>query len=309
MSPLLYIIFNRPSQTRISFEKIRALRPPKLYIAADAPREGHATDAERTEQARAVTDTIDWDCEVHRLYADSNMGCGRRISSAISTVLNDSETVIVLEDDCIPDPTFFPYCEQLLDTYASDQRVMAVSGDNFQQGISRTRSSYYFSKYPHCWGWATWRRAWQHFDLEMPWWPDFRDSGELRAFCENDRELAYWTWIMDQVYEKKIDSWAMPWTLCCWLQSGLTVLPSVNLVSNVGFDGDGTNTLQRSAYAELPTDSINRIEHPSHMYRHVVADQFTDELLYSGPWQRSHRKKQRGVKRLLRWTQRNRSAA
>jgi hypothetical protein len=293
MPPLVYVIFNRPDLTRISFDLVRKARPEVMYVAADAPRPDRPGEDRLTREARRIADEIDWDCDVRRYYAEENMGCGRRISSVITAALEDFESVIVLEDDCIPDPSFFAFCEQLLDRFRDDQRIMAISGDNFQKGRRRTDASYYFSKYPHCWGWATWRRAWQHFSLEIPQWPEFRDSGGLHAYCDSPGELEHWTWQFDQVHQGNIDTWAFPWMLCCWLQHGLTVLPSVNLVSNLGFRADGTHTLQKSPFAELPTESIDFKKHPSTVYRHAEADRFTDELVYSGPWQRQRKKKRR----------------
>lgn len=291
MPPLLYIIFNRPEQTRITFDRIRALQPPVLYVAADAPRDGHQSDPERTAAARRVTENIDWPCDVRRLYAESNMGCGRRISSAITQVLCDFETVIILEDDCVAEPTFFSFCETLLDRYEDDERIMAVSGNNYQLGTSRTQNSYYFSKYPHCWGWSTWRRAWQHFDLDIQKWPAIRDSGKIEYFCETEREIDYWIAMFNYVECKQVDSWAFPWTLNCWLQNGLTILPDANLVSNIGFGTDGTHTTVKMPYSELPTYPMEAIVHPTEVFRHVEADRFTDDLLYSGPWDRSQKKR------------------
>ena len=291
MPPLLYIIFNRPAQTRISFERIRALRPAVLYVAADGPRADKEHDQEQTQQTRQLTENIDWPCDVHRLYATSNMGCGRRISSAITEVLERHETVITLEDDCVAEPTFFSFCDSLLDRYRDDERIMAVSGNNYQLGTSRTDASYYFSKYPHCWGWATWRRAWQHFDLSIERWPSIRDSGQIEYFCETEREVDYWITMFDYVLEKKVNSWAFPWTLNCWLQHGLTVLPDANLVSNIGFGDDSTHTQTKMPYSELPTFPMESIVHPTEVFRHAEADRFTDELLYSGPWARSRKKR------------------
>jgi hypothetical protein len=293
MPPILYVIFNRPELTRQSFANIRQARPSVLYVAADAPRLDRVNESELTEQARQVTNQIDWDCDVRRLYATHNMGCGRRISSAITEVLQDFESVIVLEDDCIVEPTFFRFCSELLHRYADDERVMAVSGDNFQKGVSRTAASYYFSKYPHCWGWGTWRRAWQHFSLTIQDWPEFRDSGGLETYCQTDRELRFWKSTFDLVYQGKLDSWAMPWTFCCWKNHGLTILPNKNLVSNVGFGVEGTHTYKKSAFAELPTDALEQIVHPTSLYRHDAADRFTDELVYSGPWDRALKKRNR----------------
>ena len=292
MPPLLFVVFNRPDHARITFERIRQCQPSVLYVAADAPRVNRAGEAELTEQTRKITQAIDWPCEVHRLYADTNMGCGRRISSAISHVLDRHESAIILEDDCVPDLSFFGFCDEMLQHYADDARVMSISGDNFQKGVSRTDASYYFSKYPHCWGWATWRRAWHHFDLTIAE-SVIRDPSVLDAFCETSRERQFWGWAFEQVNSGMINTWDFQWTLCCWLQNGLTVLPNVNLVSNIGCDEQGTNTLANSPFANLPTDSIDQLIHPPFVYRHADADRFTDDLLYSGPWQRRQKKRRR----------------
>jgi len=302
MPPILYIIFNRPDVARQSFECIRRARPEKLIVAADAARPGVVGEAELCLQTRAVTDAIDWDCDVQRLYADTNMGCGRRIGSAISQVLDQHESCIILEDDCIPDHSFFGYCDTLLQKYADDPRVMAISGDNFQPSRHAGSNSYYFSKYPHCWGWATWKRAWQHFDLRMRGWPSFRDSGGLQTYCRTDRELNYWTAMFDLVYSGTLDTWDFPWTLACWQHSGMTALPEINLVSNIGFGEAGTHTTSQTPYANLPRFSIGDLVHPHQVFRNEEADQVTDELLYSGPWQRSERRNKR--KRFWRFSKR-----
>lgn len=303
MPPILYIVFNRPDLTRKSFQLLREIRPSQLYVAADAPRPDREGEAERCDLARSITEDVDWDCDVVRLYADNNMGCGQRISTAITNVLRDHETTIVLEDDCLPEPSFFPYCETLLERYADDERIMSVSGDNFQQGVSRTEDSYYFSKYPHCWGWATWRRAWEHFALRIEDWQDVCDNGILESFCDSPREFEYWSWVCQELAAGRMDSWAMPWTLASWLQSGLTILPDHNLVSNVGFDLSATHTTSATAYAALPTRPVGDLTHPNRVYRHAVADQFTDDLLYSGPWDRARKKKRK------RWPFGKRNAA
>lgn len=300
MSPVLYIAFNRPDLTAITFEQLRRQRPSVLYVAADAARPSRSGESDACQQVRDMVQQVDWPCESHYLFAENNMGCGRRISSAVTHVLQSHETVIVLEDDCVVEPSFFGYCEQLLEYYRDDTRIGTISGDNFQQGARRSDASYYFSKYPHCWGWATWRRAWKHFSLELTNWPALRSQNTLHHFCDEGRELDYWNWTFDQVHAKKVDSWALPWTLCCWLQNFLHVLPEVNLVSNIGFDAQGTHTTRKASFAELPTFPIGDLVHPRDMYRHREADQFADDLMYSGPWERARRKRKRwSVRRWL----------
>ncbi|TWU58852.1 hypothetical protein Poly51_16320 [Rubripirellula tenax] len=299
--PVAFVIFNRPEPTRISFEKIRAAKPTTLFLISDAARPDREGEAQRVAQSRAIAETVDWPCEVHRIYADTNMGCGRRISTGISAAMEVVDRLIVLEDDCLAEETFFPYCAELLERYEDDTRVMAVSGNNFQLGHNRGDASYYFSKYPHCWGWATWRRAWQHFDLNIPNWPAFRDDGGLTNMCQSRQEIEYWTEIFDKVHAGRSQSWAFPWTLTTWMQNGLTVLPQVNLVTNIGFGEDATHTRRASPHANLPTRPIGTIEHPKWITRDIAADQFTDRFVFSGTVRRGPIKRiEKAIKKFRR---------
>jgi hypothetical protein len=232
-TPVIFLIFKRPELTEKVFGQIRAAKPRKLFVVADGPR--NEKEKSLCEQARAVTEKVDWDCEVRRNYAESNLGCCFRVSSGISWAFEFVETAIILEDDCIPDPTFFSYCRELLNLYRDDTRIMAISGNNFQFGRQVNNYSYYFSRYNHCWGWATWQRAWKLFDVDMKLWPQIRDNGKLHNVLDTENEIRYWTKIYDMVSSNVINSWAYRWTFACWIQNGLTILPNQNLVSNVGF--------------------------------------------------------------------------
>lgn len=285
--PIAFVVFNRPDVTKVSFERIQRLRPNRLFIISDGPRETRMGESRLVEQSRQIAEQIDWPCDVQKIYASENMGCGRRISSGISKVFEAVDRAIILEDDCIAESSFFSYCQTLLDYYQDDQRVMAISGDNFQLSQSRTSASYYFSKYPHCWGWATWRRAWNQFDLGIHDWPEFRDSGHLSTICSSQREIDYWTQIFNKSYAGEDSSWAYPWTCCCWMNHGLTALPDVNLVSNHGFGADATHTQHRSGSAGLPTQPLGNLSHPHSVHRHFFADQFTDNWVFSGAGHRN----------------------
>ena len=282
-----FVVFNRPESTRKSFQRIRAAQPNRLFLISDGPRTNRAAEFALVEQSRRIAEQVDWSCEVEKIYSDQNMGCGTRISSGISEAMKQVDRLIVLEDDCVAEDSFFPFCDELLERYEDDQRVMAISGNNFQMGTRRTAESYYFSKYPHCWGWATWRRAWDHFQLGIPAWPEFRDALNLATLCTSRREIEYWTMIFDKVHAGQTSSWAYPWTLCCWMNHGLTVLPEVNLVTNTGFGDDATHTSKRGhKLSNLSTGRIETIQHPSRVSRHFVADQFTDDLVFSGTYRR-----------------------
>src|SRR5271165_5147387 len=231
-TPVALLIFNRPELTRQVFDAIAQARPPKLFVVADGPRPERATDAEKCGAARAIVERIDWPCEVVKNYSEVNLGCGRRVSSGLDWLFSQVEEAIILEDDCLPALSFFPFCQALLERYRDDQRVFMIGGNNFQFGRLRTRYSYYFSRYPEIWGWASWKRAWKHFDPAMSSWPEFKADGYIKAVFENPREQEYWSEILEQCYQGKINSWAYIWCYTCWSQSALTILPDVNLVSN-----------------------------------------------------------------------------
>jgi hypothetical protein len=282
------LIYNRPELTRSAMERIRAARPPRLLVVADGPRTDRPEDFDQCARAREAAAEVDWPCEVDKNYASENLGCARRVSGGLDWAFSLVEEAIVLEDDCLPDETFFPYCQGLLARFRTDVRVMAVSGDNFQLGRRRTPYSYYFSRYPHCWGWATWRRAWEHFDFEMKLWPEFRDGRRLNDLFGNARVVRHWTRVFEQTADGTLDSWAYRWTFACWAQGGLSILPAVNLVSNVGFGDGATHTTRRSLFENLPAERIALpLRHPPFILRDAVADRRTERTLFSpGPFQR-----------------------
>jgi hypothetical protein len=277
---VVYIFFNRPDKVCQSFESVRAARPSRLFLVADGPRTDVPTDKDRCAAARRLVERIDWPCEVNVDYAETNLGCRRRVSSGIANAFAHVESAIILEDDCIPVKSFFRFCEELLFRYADDERVMAISGDNFQNGVVRGEASYYFSKYFHCWGWATWRRAWRHYDRALARWPAFRDAGYLRAACPDPMELRFWTGAFNRCASGEVDTWDTLFLLTCWMQNGLTILPNVNLVSNVGFDADATHTNASSQYGALPAVEVTDLSHPEWVCADALADRYTSESMF-----------------------------
>ncbi|MEM6838164.1 MAG: glycosyltransferase family 2 protein [Cyanobacteria bacterium P01_C01_bin.120] len=235
------------------------------------------------KQSREVTNQIDWDCEVYRNYADSNLGCRERVSSGISWAFEHVNEAIILEDDCLPDVSFFRYCENLLNYYRHDKRVMVISGNNFQDGCWRGDGSYYFSYYPHCWGWATWKRAWEKYDNSLSKWHKFKQTNLLSSLFSNHQEVQYWTSIFDQIKSQNTpDTWDYCWAYSCWINSGLTILPNVNLVKNIGFGDLSTNTRDaQNPFADLDVKTItNEINHPSFVVRDQIADSYTFEQMF-----------------------------
>lgn len=287
---IAYIIFNRPRHTRETFAAIRAARPARLFLIADGPRLGHPTDTERCQAVREIVETIDWPCEVHRNFAPQNLGLKKRISSGLDWVFEHVDRAIILEDDCLPHPDFFPFCAEMLERYKDDERVWTVTGNNYQNGKKRGDASYYFSKYGHCWGWATWKRAWSQFDGDIRFWPEWKLSDDWRNKTPDPYEQAYWIDIFDRIYLKKIDSWAYPWMTCLWYHGGLTVTPRVNLVTNIGIGPDGTHTLADEDQPGTPVKPLGPITHPIEVVQNLVADQYVFDHLLGGLYQKFPRR-------------------
>jgi hypothetical protein len=281
-TPIAYIIFNRPRHTRETFEVIRAQRPSHLLIIADGPRAGHPTDTERCRETREIVENIDWPCQVQRNYAQQNMGCKARVSSGLDWVFEQVERAIVLEDDCLPNADFFGFCDALLDRYATDERVWVVTGNNFQRGKKRGDAAYYFSKYNHCWGWATWRRAWQHYRVDMPYWPEWKDTKDWREKTSDIIERKVWEGLLNRVKAGEIDTWDYQWTACVWYYGGLTATPNVNLVTNIGFGPEATHTVTSSDEFGLEANPLGPLTHPGAVRQNFAADKFVFNQNFGG---------------------------
>jgi hypothetical protein len=272
-TPLLLLAWRRPHTLRQVIDAIRPVAPTRLYVACDGPNPERPGEAEKVVATRAVIEhEIDWPCQIERLYSDTNQGCRLGVSRAITWFFEQVDEGIILEDDCVPHPDFFSYCTTLLERYRVDTRVWCISGNNFQNGHWRGDGSYYFSHYNHCWGWASWRRCWQHYDADLRQWESLRDSGLLETIFQNPSERNYWIAIWQRlVDEAKPDSWAFRWTFTCFANGGLTALPNHNLVSNIGFGVDGTNCLMESPPTVLG-DGLKEIRHPRFLLRNSEAD-------------------------------------
>ncbi len=281
--PIALIMFNRPELTAQLLEAIAPHRPTRLFVIADGPRQDHAEDARRVAQCRELIDQLRWPgCHIDRIYSDCNLKCGPRIATGLDAVFSQVPEAIVLEDDCLPHPDFFEYCRLLLQRYRDDARIMHIGANNFQNPQCCGDYSYIYSKYNHCWGWATWARAWKMFDHSMKSWPDVRDSHWLRYICDSDEETVYWHDVFEQRYAAKVpDTWALSWTYACWIHGGLSIYPSVNLVSNRGFGPDGTHCRRADDPAgNLPVHPILPLKHPPMMVRHQDADRHTYRVLF-----------------------------
>lgn len=283
-APVVLQVFARPDTTRRLIDILREARPPRLFVVADAPREDVAGEAERCAAARAAIERVDWPCDVLTDFAERNLGPRLRPETGFDWVFSQAESAIVLDDDCLPHPSFFAFCDELLDRYGDDERVLSVTGDNFQFGRRVGDASYYFSRYPHGWGWATWRRAWAGHDSGMAEWPRLRDEGWLASRLPDPAAVSYWTWTFERAYRGE-GGWDAAWALSCWRAGGLTAVPNTNLVTNTGFDETASHTRpeQRGVFDDLPALEMEfPLVHPEAVEADARADAALERLGYSG---------------------------
>jgi len=282
-TPVLFLIFNRPDTTQRVFNEIRRAQPAQLFIAADGPRDNRPDDIENCKKTREIIHHVDWDCKVSTLFRDNNLGCKLAVSSAIDWFFSQVDEGIILEDDCVPDQSFFPFCQELLERYRNDERVMIISGDNFQFGKRRTEFSYYFSRFPHLWGWASWKRAWHYYDVEMKLWPIIHDGDWLMDIFNDRDAVRYWNHILEAAYNDKIDTWDYQWSFSCWIQGMLCILPNTNLVSNIGFGQDASHTHNmRNPFAYMSVTPMQfPLNHPPFIIRDDRADRFSQKTHFN----------------------------
>src|ERR1019366_2880294 len=276
-APVALFVFNRPQLTTKVYERIRAARPKRFLVVADGPRPIRPEDADLCLGSRAIVSAPDWPCELLTNFADENLGCRRRLSSGLDWVFQQSSEAIVLEDDCLPCASFFHFCSEMLNCYRDDIRIMHVSGDNYQDGRRRGKASYFFSRYPLSWGWASWSRAWRHYDVNVSAWPTAYRERWLESIMDSPREIRYWEAIFDRLYRGQIDTWDYQWVFACWRQGGLSILPNENLVSNIGAGPDATHFTEGHSTLGIPTRELGKCTHPAIIIRDKEADQFTFE--------------------------------
>ncbi len=285
---VLFLVFNRPDTTKQVFESIRKAKPPRLYIAADGPRVNKPGELEKCEQVQQIAAQVDWVCEVKTLFRNKNLGCRVAVSSAIDWFFENEEEGIILEDDCLPDLSWFPFAEEMLDRYREDKRIMCITADHFHGDAHRPEHSYYFGIYNHCWGWASWKRAWSYYDHEMKYWPIVRDTPWLLEIGNGNRFFQdYWKRIFDMAYEGiRVDTWDYRWTFSCWLQHGLTILPAKNLVKNIGMNSEATHTTSTNKLIDnLLLEKLDfPLSHPDYMTIDLDADRWEHKYIFGITW-------------------------
>jgi len=261
-TPVLFLIFNRPDTTKLVFEQIRSAKPKLLFIAADGPRDGNASDKINCEEVKKfVLDKIDWNCRVSTLFREQNLGCGTAVSTAISWFFEHVEKGIILEDDCLPNQSFFFFCSELLERYKENHSFMHITGTNYDDKIKFGNGSYYLSSYPHVWGWATWRRAWKNYDFELN--NELLYNNLIERKFKDPFEKQFWKSRIKLIKDKTVSAWDYQWMLSIWKANGLCLNTNYNLVVNIGFNNDATHTKGESPYVDSHLKCIDEINHPS----------------------------------------------
>ena len=282
-TPVLFLIFNRPDTTQRVFDEIKKARPSQLFVSADGPREGKAGETARCQAARDVIKQVDWECEVHKNFHEENVGLKIAVSSGIDWFFEHVEAGIILEDDCLPSQSFFLFCQELLNRYKDDNRIMQISGNNFLFGKKVTDASYYFSKLNDIWGWATWKRAWKFFDIGMKTFPQFKEQDQLKNYID-DAEIREW---LMSYFEQDFNAagsrkglWSSQWAYAICAQNGLTIVSSVNLVVHIGFSGEASHKADSfKLYSTVERHEITKIMHPVFILPNKEADALRFEII------------------------------
>ncbi|MFT4902153.1 MAG: hypothetical protein ACI81V_001438 [Lentimonas sp.] len=281
-TPVLLIHFNRPESTRRQLKLLTAIAPRRVWIVCDGARAEHPGESERVAEVRALLDDLPWRCKVQRLYRTTNMGCFKNISDGLNWFFQDCESGIILEDDVLPDSSFFPYTEELLTRYANRSEVFAIAGHNRRDEPFAIPADYGFSNYFECWGWATWRRAWEQFDPAMQGW---QDKATWHSICHRvlsgSRARLYWNWVFRRVAEQRVDSWAYRFMLTIWKERGCVVIPKVNLTENIGFSPGATQTAHLEGTAVPARHFELPLKHPNQIAIDPLIDRWFEDGVHS----------------------------
>ena len=281
-TPILFIIFNRPHTAKKVFEKIQGIKPKQLFIAADGPRKNKPADVELCKQTRKILNDINWDCELKTFFREENVGCKKGPADAISWFFEHVEEGIILEDDCLPSDSFFPFCEELLEKYRYDTRIMHIGGTSLLPDYENP-DSYYFSRLAHVWGWATWKRAWQLMDLNLTDFDELKIKNILKDKVRNKYHRQDWINHFKNAKDGN-DIWDFIWQYTLFMQNGLSIVSSKNLILNIGFGEQATHTFYvPDFYDQMKLETLpeNKLKHPNSIY---IDEDLQHKVLINYEW-------------------------
>jgi len=276
---VLFLVFNRLDTTKQVFETIRQAKPPRLYVAADGPRASRPDDVEKVRNVRDyIMGNIDWKCDVKTLFRSENLGCKMAVSSAITWFFEHEEMGIILEDDCLPDQSFYSFCEKMLEAYKNENTIGMIAGMNYLFNRVKMSESYFFSRYYPIWGWATWRRAWKLYNINISKWQSPEMEKQLKTIYKDGNVVRFFKQMFENVASAKIDTWDIQWVYTCIFHNLQCIAPKYNLVSNIGFVGTHTST-KRSKFFNMPVKSIdiNNIHYP----KNIVSSNKIDRIMFN----------------------------
>ena len=280
--PVLLMLFNRAGTTREVFKAVRDARPAKLFVAANGPRPDNPKDVQLCQAVRDIFTNVDWECELHTNFQETNIGMQQHWHVALDWFFDSVDAGIILEDDCVPHYSFFGYCDELLQKYTDDTRITHINGSNFQFGTKRGDASYYYSKYPHVWGWATWKRAWQMYDGSLSSFPQFKQNHIIDHTLGDERQKKYWMQFFEEIYAKIRTASDVTWLYSIWAQESFCITPNVNMITNIGHGIDAGHTVIKEKTMGQERCDIGTIIHPTNeptIYDRK-ADAYTFKICY-----------------------------
>ncbi|MCC5846414.1 MAG: glycosyltransferase family 2 protein [Verrucomicrobia bacterium] len=280
-TPVVVIFFNRPEVLQVLVNRLAEVQPRKLYLVCDGPRADRPEEPAKVKACQDLFDPLPWTCEIHKNYSVTNLGCRNRVVSGLNWVFEHEEQAIILEDDCVPNASFFQFCTQLLSKYKYESRVNSIAGTNVFGQNDNSSSSYFFSRYNNCWGWATWRRSWNEFEEVNNEPAKYINTSEFKSLFQKKIHYLYWKKIYQLFLKGKINSWAYLWKLSCWVNNGLVIYPSSNLVRNIGDDESATRTAGYK-YTNLETNEISfPLKDPLYLTPNIRFDLDLEKYIYS----------------------------
>jgi hypothetical protein len=282
-TPVILTVYNRPQLTGQVIAALRAVRPARMLIVADGGWDNDPDDQARCAEVLRILKSIDWPTQLEWNISPQHLGCRRRIQTGLSWAFERVTEAIILEDDCVAHPSFFEFCRVLLERYRWEERVGLICGTNFQGGKRAASPSYFFSRYPLLWGWATWQRTWDRYEPDIVTWDSVRETSWLADFLGDSIASAYWRHIFDEV-RAGLDTWDYSMTFSFWRAGLLAAHPNQNLVRNIGFGPDATHTRDgTSALGNMRVEEIRfPLVHPSLVERATAPDVRTEQILFSG---------------------------
>jgi hypothetical protein len=288
--PLALIFFARPDLLDLTFAAIREAKPQQLFLIQDGARISNTNDLENIIKCREIVENIDWECEVYKNYSDENLGCGMRIFSGLNWAFQYVDRLLIIEDDCVPAMSLFPFAADLLEKYKDDGRIGMISGMNNLGLYEDTQNDYFFTTSGSIWGWATWKRVWDKVEYDL----DFlNDKYASNIIFNTDVKLEPMGKILSNTLNegKKLSSWSYQLGMNILLQNQLNIVPKYNMINNIGMSENGANSVSslrfmpkglRRLYYMKTYDYKFPLKHPKYVVNDLEFKKKLDRVMGDG---------------------------